>query len=153
MWATLLDSFVKLVGLVAVVIAACTFRLNVHLKRAEWLSELHSKFYEGNTYKQIRRILDYRPQPDYTNLERSITTGGHDELAEALVDYLNFFEFIGTLRKLKQLNLCEIAMMFDYYIGNLTEHDFVMTFVKKQGFENLEKLTELIAEHKRKQLQ
>jgi hypothetical protein len=118
------------------------------------LSEFHDKFYEEKTYKRIKLILDYRPEPDYTNLRISVSPkGGDNDLAEAFVDYLNFFEFIVTLLKLRQLSLREIAMMFDYDICNLREHDFVMEFVQKQGFENLRKLTELISELKLKKSQ
>jgi hypothetical protein len=46
-------------------IALVTYRGNLRLKRAEWMEKLHSKFYESPNYKRIRRILDYRCEPDY----------------------------------------------------------------------------------------
>lgn len=133
----------QVVALTAAAITVFTFWRNGTLRRAEWLSELHGKFYEENTYKRVRLILDYRPEPDYTRLRVSVSPkGGDNELAEGFVDYLNFFEFIATLLKLRQLSFREIDMMFDYYIDNLRGHqdDFVMEFVREHGFENLKEL-------------
>jgi hypothetical protein len=121
-------------------LALWTFWRNARLRRAEWLYNLHAKFYESSNYKRMRYTLDYEPQPEFDKLRNAVNTGGNDELAEALVDYLNFFEFIATLWKLKQLTIKEIAMIFEYYVLRLRDHDFVMSFIAKNGFENLDRL-------------
>jgi gamma-glutamylcyclotransferase (GGCT)/AIG2-like uncharacterized protein YtfP len=119
-------------------IALVTYRGNLRLKRAEWLEKLHSKFYESPNYKRIRRILDYRCEPDYENLQQAIRgTKEDDDLSECFVDYLNFFEYIASLWKLRQLSQVEILMLFDYYMRQLNNHDFVWWFLHEQGFENL----------------
>jgi hypothetical protein len=134
-----LDTILKVSGLAGGIVALVTFWRNAKLKRAEWLYQLHAKFYESPAYKRIRHMLDYQP-PAFANLRAAVTTGGHDELAEAFVDYLNFFEFVASLWKMGQLREGEISMIFEYYLLNLKEHEFVMEFIRRNGFENLEAL-------------
>ena len=93
-------------------ITVATYRRNAGQKRAEWLYNLHAKFYESGNYKHIRRVLDYEPHPEFDHLEKGLATGGKDDLVEELVDYLNFFEFVASLWKLNQLELGEISMFF-----------------------------------------
>lgn len=135
-----LDTILKISGLVGGISALVTFWRNAKLKRAEWLYQLHAKFYESPAYKRIRHMLDYQPDPEFADLRVAVTQGGHDELAEAFVDYLNFFEFVASLWKMGQLTPREIAMIFEYYLLNLKDHEFVMEFIKQNGFENLETL-------------
>ena len=151
----MLDTILKLTTLIGGIIALATFivglatfQRNARLKRAEWLSQLHAKFYETGAYKRIRHILDYKPDPEFTNLRVAVTEEGHehDELAEALVDYLNFFEFVASLWKIGQLSLREISMVFAYYLRNLKQHQFVMDFVTKNDFENLDALLPRISD-------
>ncbi len=141
----MLDTILKISGLVGGIIALLTFWRNAKLKRAEWLYQLHAKFYETGAYKRIRHTLDYQPAPEFNNLRVAVTKGGHDELAEAFVDYLNFFEFVASLWKIGQLSLREIAMIFDYYLRNLKQHQFVMDFIRQNGFENLDALVAQIS--------
>jgi len=61
----------------------------------------------------------------------------NDSLEEKLVDYLNFFEFIASLWKLRQLPIEEIQMMFDYYIRRIGTHGFLMEYLQAQGFEGV----------------
>ena len=69
-------------------------------------------------------------------------TGEHtdDELCELFVDYLNFFEYIANLWELKQLSREEILKLFEYYLRLLQQHDFIVSFIRDNGFESLEKL-------------
>jgi hypothetical protein len=122
-------------------IAIVTFRRNLRLKHAEWIEKLHSKFYESQTYKRIRRILDYRCAPDYENLQHAIDgSKSEDDLVECFVDYLNFFEYIAILWKLGQLSQPEILMLFEYYLRLAKDHEFVLKFIREESFENLELL-------------
>jgi len=134
----------QLVGIVAPIVALVTYRRNARIKRAEWLSSLHGKFFESANYKKVRLILDYAP-PELSTLREAAEQGGSDELVESFVDYLNFFEFIASLWKLDQLRLDEVAMLFRYYLENLSHHAFVTSFIQKQGFENLEELLAALA--------
>jgi hypothetical protein len=134
----------QVVGIVASIWALVTYGRNARIKRAEWLSSLHGKFFESSNYKTIRHILDYAP-PELSTLREAVEQGGSDNLVELFVDYLNFFEFIASLWKLGQLRLNEVAMLFRYYLENLASHAFVTSFVQKQGFENLEELLAALA--------
>ncbi|HEV7239103.1 MAG TPA: hypothetical protein VGQ36_07670 [Thermoanaerobaculia bacterium] len=107
----------QLFGIGASVVALVTYWRNVRTKRAEWLSALHAKFFESTNYKSMRHIIDYEPT-EFATLRQCIVEGGSDQLVESFVDYLNFFEFIASLWKLKQLSIDEVAMMFDYYLTN-----------------------------------
>ena len=137
-------------ALVAGSIAVVTFMKNARLKRAEWLYSLHTKFFESGSYKRMRYIVDYEPKPEFGNLRDALTSGGDEKLAEEFVDYLNFFEFIASLWMLRQLNINEILMVFEYYVLRLRDHDFIMRFIETQGFENLEKLIVKLDNRKRK---
>ncbi len=130
-------------GVMAIVvgaIAAGTYAKNVRVKRAEWLASLHDKYYVSRSYKRIRRILDYRAVPDYDALKTAVAEGGNDKLQEALVDYLNFFEFIASLWKMEQLSAKEISMLFEYYLLDLQQHAFVMSYIEGNNFQNLAEL-------------
>lgn len=145
---TTLRTVLDVATLIGVWFGVATYWRNARLKRAEWLYNLHSKFYESVTYKRIRHILDYEPPPEFDKLRNAVTSGGSDELVEAFVDYLNFFEFIASLSKLGQLTLTEIAMVFEYYVLRLRDHDFVVSFIKDKGFENLADLIAQLARAK-----
>jgi len=123
-----------------------TYWRNSRLQRAQWLSSLHEKFFEQAHYKTIRRIIDYE-EPELTTIKEALRTDTDHELTESLVDYLNFFELIGSLWKLKQLSFEEIALGFAYYLERLLDFDFLMNFIRRSGFENLDAL---LAEVKRR---
>ncbi len=109
------------------------------------------KFFETAGYKRIRRLLDSNEtDPELAQLRDAIATDANSELAEAFVDYLNFFEFVASLRKLGQLNVEEIAMLFDYYLRLLAKHDFVRSYIRTNGFEELEALLKTYAKKKAK---
>ena len=132
---------------IAILIAAAGGGMGVHTywrnsqtRRAEWLFRLYEKFYEGDHYKKVRRILDYEPKEELTDLCDSLTANGDAELCEQLVDYLNFFEFIASLWAMKQLSLREIRMLFQYYLELNARHEPVLQFIRTQGFESLQKM-------------
>lgn len=139
----------QLVGIFAPIFAVVTYRRNVRIRRAEWLSTLHAKFYEADTYKHIRHLIDYEP-PEFATLQEAVESGGSETLVESFVDYLNFFEFIASLWKLRQLSLEEIEMLLGYYLVNLSKHSFITAFIASQSFEHLADL--LKALQKRRQV-
>ena len=110
-----------LVGIVTAVLAVSTFRKNAMVKRAEWLKTLHAQFYESDLYRTTRRVLDYKPQPEFDRLKEAVLRG--DGTAEAFGLYLNFFEFVASLWKLDQLKLREVKMLFEYYIDIFERED------------------------------
>lgn len=146
--SSLIDPVLKVSTFVAGVIAIITFRRSVRLKRAEWLYNLHAKFYETPNYKRTRRILDYEPPEELNQLRKCIEEGGDDDLSEALVDYLNFFEFVASLWKLKQLSQREIFMLFEYYLRRINDHQFVVCFIREEGFESLSELLKRVPKDK-----
>ena len=146
----LFDLILKISALVGGTLAIVTFWRAAKVRRAEWLSNLHAKFFESVAYKQIRRILDSNESdPEFAQLRASIGSDESSILVEAFVDYLNFFEFVASLRRLRQLRSEEISMMFDYYLRLLCKHDFVRDYIRKQGFEGLEALIKECVERKK----
>jgi hypothetical protein len=80
---------------------------------------LFEKFYYQSSYADIRRLLDYGNEDTIQRLRGALQGHTDESLEEKLVDYLNFFEFIASLWKLRQLPINEIQMMFDYYIRRI----------------------------------
>jgi hypothetical protein len=148
MWQ-LFANIATTLGLIGLIFAAYTYWKSIRLRRAEWLYELYSKFYEQAHYKEIRWILDYEPADQMSILRECVEEMlsaksnakqlENRELVEAFVDYLNFFEFIANLWNLKQLSLDEVKRAFAYYIRRLGDHDFVLQFLD-YDFENLQKM-------------
>jgi hypothetical protein len=125
-----------------------TYLRTAKTRRAEWLFSLFSKFYEDEKgqYKEIRAILDYAPNDEWNSLREALKQGDNHKLAEKLVNYLNFFEFVASLWKMNQLTLQEIHFLFDYYIRLIDRHAEIFAFVKENSFENLEDLITQIKE-------
>jgi hypothetical protein len=138
-WATLIAA---LVGASGIIWAALTYDRDSKHKRAIWLGELFEKFYVKQDYKRVRRLMDEG------RLEAEMRTGNKDyqtKLEESIVDYLNFFEFIGSLHEMNQLSRQEIDMMFDYYLRVMKKpenYSFLRQEHLKYGFERLSKLLE-----------
>lgn len=135
-----LDLVLRLSTLVAGALAVLAFWRTAKVRRAEWLSSLHAKFFESPNYKHVRSVLDYEVEPEFSRLQELIASGAHDELVEEFADYLNFFEFVASLWQLRQLKSGEVLMLFEYYLSLLYRHDFVRGYIQSQSFENLEKL-------------
>jgi hypothetical protein len=145
-----MEVVLRVSALVGGALAVWTFWRTAKVRRAEWLSTLHAKFFESENYKHIRSVLDYQTEPEFSRLRRAIASGGHDPLVEEFVDYLNFFEFVASLRRLGQLKSKEISMLFQYYLSLLCSHDFVRHYIQAQDFENLHELLSECVPHSRK---
>ena len=117
--------------------AGRTYLRDSTVKKAEWLERLHDKFFYTDEYKSVRRILDYGSVDNYASFQEAIDSDIANEDQEDLIDYLNFFHFIAALWKNGQLKDEEVKMLFDYYVCLLTKHDFIMTYMKREGFHNL----------------
>ena len=119
-----------------------TFKANQRIKRAEWLQSLFEKFYEGSHYKQVRRWLDFEDlliKELGNDAEHIINDGDHIK-EEMLADYLNFFEFIASLEKLKQLSLKEIKLLFAYYLNRIKDIKLCTDYIEKGSYKNLSNL-------------
>jgi hypothetical protein len=139
------DIVAVVLALIGAGIALATYRRSVRLKRAEWIDKLHEKFYESSNYKHIRQLLDYPHDPELEELRKGLAGENPDiELCESFVDYLNFFEYIASLWRLKQVSVKEVLMLFEYYLGLLNKHDFAKKFIRKYGFESLEMLLQQV---------
>ena len=149
-----IDMYLKVIGGSIVSVSATlgwiTYRRNKQLERVKWLSQLHEKFFVEDTYQTARILLDYKyPSVDYKRLEIAFPDPGNFEvpqLQERLVIYLNFFEFVATLKKEGQLSLDEIRLVFGYYIASLKNHEWLYASLKKNKFRNLPTLIDEIIE-------
>jgi hypothetical protein len=123
----------------AAVLAVITYRSNSKLRRSETFKFLFEKFYENGRYSKIRHAIDYL-NADFVEIERVIWSDQEYGIVNELVDYLNFFEFIGGLLKLGQITNDEISTLFDYDLGRLKNRPILVEFIEKNGFEDLSKL-------------
>ncbi|HEY2375220.1 MAG TPA: hypothetical protein VGH98_04540 [Gemmatimonadaceae bacterium] len=138
-WLKALGGIVALLGLA---VGLVNYRRSVKTRRAEWLASLHEKFFESDRYKEVRRVLDYHSEPQYSDLANAIAAGAHHPLADELYRYLNFFELLAGLRLLGQISDEEIIGLFDYDLRLIKQHEFVATALRPQGFERLAALLE-----------
>ena len=128
------------VALLGAPFAYLSYRRSVRTKRAEWLASLHDKFFETDRYAQVRRLLDYHEEPQYSDLVRTVTSGTHSPLADEFYRYLNFFELLASLRQLGEISNNEILGLFEYDLTMLTKHQFVLDALPAQGFDRLPQL-------------
>lgn len=141
--ALIIEALTLAVAVGVSIFGLITYREYTRHRHAEWLHKLHAQFYESDKYKKIRRILDYQRNPDYENLENGIRGEEQfDESCESLVDYLNFFEFLATLRKLDSISQQELLMLFEEYLRMLSvdRNPIVWEFIKSEGYEKLKEL-------------
>jgi len=95
----------------------------------------------------MRRIIEYETK-EIKTIEEGIkkvedgkeTEEGEKKLMDLLDDYLNFFEFIGVLRKKNQLSLEEIKTVFEHYIKRISGYNFIVNYINNYGYENLNAL-------------
>lgn len=126
---------------IAVVITGFTYRKNALRSRAEWLHKLYETFYSGDNYKEIRKRIEYNDRELLTILKGRYRKGDAklQNIEEKFTDYLNYFEFLCYLYEVKQLNEKDIKAMYDYYLRKLKEKNLVFNYIRKYGYEKLEK--------------
>ncbi len=143
---TLVEILFFSVSTVAVCVSIFTYRRSVRIRKSEWLNALFEKYYENERYKRIRKILDYRDidHKEYDSLKgiiKKLLSGDKNlddteiTFMEELVDYLNFFELIGSFVELNQLKHKEVKLMFEYYLNMIKEIDFLVEYLRFEGFE------------------
>jgi len=126
--------FSYIFSVVAIIIALRTYSSNKKLKRAEWIKSLFEKFYENQNYKNARKWLDFG------EIENELSDDKDHLKEEQISDFLNFFEFIATLEKEKQITQTEIEHLFAYYLTKIKESDFCKKYIEAYKFENLKTL-------------
>lgn len=144
-WSGVIEMLVVGIG---VVVALLTYRRDAKLRRSEWLYRLYQQFYENDRFNPIRALVDYEPEQEIKQLTADISNNEGTDLHEAFVDYLNFFEFIAIQLKNRNLRQDEVLDMFDYYIRRLGDHDFILAYIKKFGYENLDALLSTMTKSK-----
>jgi len=136
-FAEIVKTIAGIVGILGVPAAYATYRRSVRTRRADWLVSLHEKFFETDRYARIRQVLDYRQEPDYSDLAHAVTTQHHHPLADEFYRYLNFFELLASLRTLGQISNEEISGLFEYDLRMIADQKFVVDALRPQGFERL----------------
>lgn len=111
------------VGALAALSSLAVYRGNSRRERAKWLASLYEKFYEQASLKAVRNLLDSE-KPDSAAVQKLV----EEEDAE-FTDYLNFFEFMGYLKKSGQLSRRDVTALFDYYLACLRKHDAVRKYI------------------------
>lgn len=143
----IIPSLALLSGIAGAIITICIYYRNSELRRAEWLHSLFDQFYCQRSYADIRRVLDYGDEKQLDGLKIALEQHSNSDLEEQLVDYLNFFEMLASLLKMKQLHLSEVKMMFEYYINNIGENDFIMSYLVDNHFGGVTQLIHDVRKH------
>ncbi len=105
--------------------ALLAYRRSLRTKRAEWLGALQRQFFESDKYEKLRYILDYRIEPDYSELRDAIRRDVYHDLVPDFWRYLNFFEFIATLHNAGELTTDELAGLFGYDLSLIKTREFI----------------------------
>jgi hypothetical protein len=129
-----------LVAAGSVAFAARAYWHGARLKRAEWLQRLYLQFYEQERYRDIRDLLDYRPERELNLLYDGLRHGKRSGLTDQLWDYLNFFEFVAGLQKLKQIRERDLKLLLQYPIERIAADEEIMDCLDREGFEHLDAL-------------
>lgn len=136
-------------AIVTGVLAIREYRSRNQAEKVKWLFELFEKFYERDTYKAIRKRIDYDNLDDIREAARQESQGEarlsdtQKVLLDQFTDHLNFFEMIAYLQQEEQLTRDDIKAMFQYYLTRLLQVDQsseIRGYIKEQGFENLDRL-------------
>jgi gamma-glutamylcyclotransferase (GGCT)/AIG2-like uncharacterized protein YtfP len=164
-WGTFLTGIGTLIlaggALYAAKLAISDYREKTQVEKAKWLSDLFKQLFVKTIFKQMRQKIDFDDIEDIKGLLVKELIVQHipgqikftpqdKDLLDAFTDYLNFFEFIGLLKKFGRLSDADIESLFDYYIRRLAEVDsdnLIRRYLTALGFENLIHLLNRGAEH------
>jgi hypothetical protein len=131
------DIFIKIAGVIGIFIALLNYRNQVRIKRAELVKSLYEKFFENNSYKEVRVWLDY----GHLHARLMVEDAQQREInEEKFTDFLNFFEFIGVLYTSRQLTFKLVSEVFDYYLGKIKVDADCKDWIDRYSFEKLKVL-------------
>ena len=112
-------------GSVAALGAALTYSWNAQFQRAKWLAELHQKFFDNQTYREVRNVLDR--EAGSTAVDNLLK-----ENEPALSEYLNFFHFVALIRNRGQIASKDVENLFSYYLECLKRHAQVKNYIENR---------------------
>lgn len=107
---------------------------NRKTKHAEFLTDLYERFYLNDNFKSVREKTDKPKDNPFTKEDFDSDMRADKDFEQKFSDYLNFFQFIISLKKLSQLDDGEINMMFRYYLYKLKESEFIMDYLKEYKY-------------------
>jgi hypothetical protein len=85
----------------------------------------------------VREVLDYRPERQLSEIYKHLHDQSRDDLVDKLWDYLNFFEFVAGLLKLKQITSEDLKLLFDYPLRRVAKDEQIMARPAEEGYEFL----------------
>ncbi len=154
-----IGSFLQGIGQVALAIiggltawaAVREYREKGQVAKAKWQSDLFRQFFADTTYKDIRQKIDFddlglikiliaKELEWHRSGTRSVFSRSERDTLDKFTDFLNFFEFVGLLRKSEQLAEEDIGSLFDYYITRIVEIDLdnqIRLYLNAFKFRNL----------------
>jgi hypothetical protein len=100
------------------------YRINYRAQRARWISDLSRRFYEGDGFKEIRRLVEPSEKSEFL-----AAIDEDPDLEQKWTDYLNFFELIAYLEDIGELNDRDVDAMFRYWLDALSKyHDYLQLY-------------------------
>lgn len=119
------------------------YSASIRFQRAEWLRKLYREFYAEPQLKAVRALLDSDKGKKQISdiLEKSEKSLSEEEskVCESFNDYLNFFEFMLYLKKIKAITDADISDVFQYYIDLLAASESILHYLQPEGYELLSK--------------
>lgn len=135
-----IDVIAKAFAATGVFIGGLSYRKQTKTKRAEWLKALFEKFYEKEEFKEVRKWIESGEIESKIHLDPSVS-----KEEEKIADYLNFFEFIATLKTDNQLKRKDVLNLFEYYLKKIKTSEKCMLWVNNEDY-GFEKLRNLLSE-------
>jgi len=92
LWKDIAQAFYYTVAPIAILFVAIGYWRGKRLEAAKWAFQLYEKFYEEDTFKKIRSILD-SDESEQSAIDELVRNE-----SSKFTDYLNFFDFIAYLK-------------------------------------------------------
>lgn len=129
------ETIYYIVAAIAAGVAVVVFYRNSSLERAKWASTLYDKFYGSAGHRSVCDSLDSKADNQAVNDIVAAETS-------AFTDYLNFFEYVGFLVKVNQLDYDHVETLFGYYLSCMDRHRSVKNYInnRENSFEELQHL-------------
>lgn len=129
--AAIIGSIAGLLLAIPAFFALLQYRSNSRAQRAQWLVGLFERFYEKDSYREVRRHVEWQEEEVRSKISED------PDFEQKWTDYLNFFEFIAYLEGIGELKSQDVDAMFRYWIDDLRRFD---GYLREFGYENLVQL-------------
>lgn len=150
-----------IIGALTAWFAVREYREKGQIAKAKWQSDLFKQFFADATYKDIRQKIDFDDlneikiliarELEWHRSGEAITFSRVErDTLDKFTDFLNFFEFVGLLRKSGQLTDEDIGSLFDYYIARIVEIDRdnqIRLYLNAFKFRNLNHLLNRVSDY------